>query len=217
MSDLIKTDASDVMPFKALPSEELRTKKVLEIGIWLDRMLSLSGDQSVKRLEVLLPMIKDHAWSYSTKEIKEAFTAYVTGKLAIEPRDNYLSVILFNKVMNLYRDSMKIHKPKQKMSEELKLTDEEMKMNAYLNCIHSFDNYKSKGIMDRSDWAVYDELDSRRLLNFTKEEKKTAHAITVEKNPEGFDGLWIEKSKIALLERFYLGLIAKGRHIKELL
>ncbi len=57
MGKLQKTNQS-VMPLKALPSDSDRSKVVLDIGVWLDGLLSLDGDKSVRRLEVLLPIIK---------------------------------------------------------------------------------------------------------------------------------------------------------------
>lgn len=211
MSEIIKYDSGDVLPYKAL-LEEVRTKKTLELGVWLDRMLSLTGEMSTKRLEVLLPMIKDHAWNYSVKEIKEAFTAYVTGKLAIEPRENYLSVILFNKVMNLYKESIMVHRPKK---DPIEKAEEHLRLYKIHQTILFFDKFvQTNELGEEASW-LYDYLEYMDVLSPTKDEKLVKYKIAQERTktqPEA-----ITMSKLMLLKDFFARLHAKGKHIKELL
>lgn len=211
MSEITKYDSGDVMPYKALP-EEVRTKKTLELGVWLDRMLSLTGDMSTKRLEVLLPMIKDHAWNYSTKEIKEAFTAYVTGKLAIEPRENYLSVILFNKVMNLYRESIMVHKKKQ---DPLEKAEEHLAMYKMSETIIYFDAFVQDDELPEEAVWIYDYLEYMDILSYTKDEKLMKYRIAQERTKTQAEA--VTMSKLMLLKDYFRRLIAKGNHIKELI
>lgn len=133
MSEIVKKDENSgnissftetkvaKMPFKGIPDSPQRTSLILGLGVYLDAVLSLEGSKSVTRLEVLLPMISDYAWGLNAMQVKEAFDLYVRGKLPIEPRDNYLTPILFNKVINAYK-SQKQPKPKKapEMSQEEK-------------------------------------------------------------------------------------------------
>lgn len=211
MSEITKYDPGDVMPYKALP-EEVRTKKTLELGVWLDKMLSLTGDMSTKRLEVLLPMIKDHAWNYSTKEIKEAFTAYITGKLAIEPRENYLSVILFNKVMNLYKESIMVHRPKK---DPIEKAEEHLRLYKIKETIIYFDVFVQDDELPEEAVWVYDYLEYMDVLSPTKDEKLVKYRIAQERTETQAEA--IKMSKLMLLKDFFRRLIAKGKHIKEFL
>jgi len=96
-----------IMPFKGIPDSPQRTSLILGLGVYLDAILSLDGAKSVMRLEVLLPMIQDYAWGLNAMQVKEAFDLYVRHKLPIEPRDNYLTPILFNKVLEAYKQHKK--------------------------------------------------------------------------------------------------------------
>ncbi len=90
------------IPLRGL-TEEARNALIFDLGDWLARALSLHGEKSAERLEVLLPMIKNSAWGLSILEIKKAFEYYIEGQLSIEPRDNYLTAILFSKIIKEYK------------------------------------------------------------------------------------------------------------------
>lgn len=230
----------NVIPFFAMPSDIQRNEQTMNLGDWLDGLLSLDGDKSVKRLEVLLPMIKDNSWRLSVDEVKEAFTMYAQGKLPLEPRDNYLTVVLYNKVIQLWKNQRTI-KPKEmkELSEEekdkIKLSNELTVLSGVINC---FDAYVQTGDIITGYVWIYKHLDELNILNFSgkekiaqmplaKEELIKEKELTVNKSEYKSFMISLEnnneqdaiksKAKNMLLCRFFAGLHAKGKHIKDLL
>ena len=148
---------SNIVPIHALP-EEILNKQIFDLGDWMQGVLSLRGEESMKRLEILLPQIKKTAKGISIREIKTAFDLYLDNKLTIEPRDNYLTLILFNKVIKEYKDRLpKKTKVIQEMSEE-----EKHKLNeeAYKRAKAK---YLETGEMDGAV-SIYNWLDSQNKL-----------------------------------------------------
>lgn len=237
MNGLVKytNNKLDTIPFRGLPSDSERQTKVLELGVYLDGLLSLSGEKSVKRLEVLLPMVEDFCWGLSLAEIKQAFHMYVKGDLPIEPIDNYLTVILFSKVINEYKQK---RQKTTKTTEMAEPTQEEKETLTLLGIINCFDEYKqTNSILDGFTW-VYDHLDEIKVINYSDDEKRKIMPIARErliilsKNRMDLDmykrfmsdlegkrkeGAVIVQAKKMLLERFFSSLIAKDKHIKDLL
>lgn len=214
MSNIITIE--NPMPLKAIPSELLQSDDTRDVfAVFISNLLSIKAE-NLEKIYMGWEAVKKLCWSMSMSEIKEMFEMYAYDQLGIPPRSNHFDIILVGTIFNTYK-SVKLSKPKPKKEYVMEISEEEMKRNAYLNCIFSFDNFNVRQTMDRSDWVVYDELDSRKLFDFTKDEKLTVFETAKEKHPNEFKESWIERSKIILLERFYLGLIAKGKHIKELL
>jgi len=216
MSDKLTTQKGDNLPFKALPSDAARQKKVLELGVWLDGILSLDGDKSVRRLEVLLPIIKDEAWGLSLNQVKEAFTMYVKSELMynrklLEPRDNFLTVILFNKILQAYRDAIRNRKkPVEVDHEELK------RLEDYSNVISAFDSFSDCDKLPKDSSWIYYYLEARLDdFVFTNREKQLLMKLGADQKlsePEAK-----EKAMITLVRRYFDKLIAKNIHLKEIL
>lgn len=107
------------VPAKAL-SEAKLNEQIAYLGVWLEGILSIKHDgTNEKRLLVLLPIIKESAWSLSISQIQEAFKLYIDGKLSynnehLEPVSNYLDTILFKKVISAYKQvSKKKYDPRE--------------------------------------------------------------------------------------------------------
>lgn len=204
------------IPLKAIPEGILNSKELKEeFTVMISDLLSIKPD-NLDKIYLGWEAVKKLCWSMGLPEIKKMFEMYALNQLGIPPKSNHFDVILVGTIFSTYR-AIKLSKPKPKQSTELVISDEEKERNAYLNCIFSFDNFKVRGVMDRSDWAVYDELESRKVLDFTKDEKSAVYQIMREKHPDDSKDSWVERSKTVLLERFYLGLTAKNKHLKSML
>lgn len=168
----------DTVPIKAMPEQTLNTKILgskNEQGLseWLCRLLSIKPTQeNVDRLEVLLPMVKDNCWSMTIDDIKKAFRMYVQGKLPIEPRDNYLTAILFSKVIQEYKNQLPpikpLELPKPNISEDVK---EEIVKKGVERCRKE---YKEFGMVLPGNSHIYDYLFEKGILKPSEEEKKAA-------------------------------------------
>lgn len=177
-SNNLKVVKYDSVPIKAMPEQTLNAKILgskNEQGLseWLCRLLSIKPTQeNVDRLEVLLPMVKDNCWSMTIEGIKKAFRMYVQGKLPIEPRDNYLTAILFSKVIQEYKNQLPAPKPlqipKQNISESAK---EKILVDGVNRCRTEF---KALGILGPGNSHIYDYLFEKGLLKPTEKEKKEA-------------------------------------------
>lgn len=143
-------------------AEDLRTKKVIELGVWLSRLLSLKDDTSMERLEVLLPMVSEFCWSMDIPEIKKAFVKYVKGELSgLEPRTNFLDVILFGKVVKAYK-AQKIEKPidiEQKKRDPLQERENEIK-----NILLAYDEFEERGYVPLDYFTAFDALYEMSIL-----------------------------------------------------
>ncbi len=228
--ELIATEKGTLTPIKAIPEEMLnklilgewmeevkdgeKKMKLIRPGLsdWLSDILSLKNNsENVKRLAQVLPMIKESAWSMNIVEIKKAFTMYVKGQLpGLEPRDNYLTPILFSSVMNTYKQQ---RKPK-KQEVSFEITDEEKERNAYLNCIYAYDEWKQEKKLPNDYHWVYETLKERGLLKVSEEESKSLNEHLRETYPHFNKEQKKIKGRIILLERFFERLKV---HVKELL
>lgn len=152
----LTTSKGDLVPIKAIPEAQLNAKILNELTPWLTQLLSIKPtDDNVERLEVLLPMVKDNCWSMPISEIKKAFTMYVQGKLPIEPRDNYLTAILFSKVIEHYKQSQ----PKKKPTPiDTKQEPEEEKKTAIENIMAAYEHYSIMYNLPSSYYPAYDRL-----------------------------------------------------------
>jgi hypothetical protein len=214
--DKLKITNKSVIPLKALPSDEDRSRVVLNIGVWLDGLLSLDGDKSVRRLEVLLPIIKEEAWGFSEKEIKEAFTMYVKSDLmyngkVIEPIDNFLTVILFNKVIQGYREAVRNRKKLKEID-----YDEEKRKQDFFYVISLFESYMHSNKLPKDCSWCYDYLEERLDdFHFTKKQKQTLMKLGLEQKLDEIDAR--SKAKKVLLARYFDRIIAKSINLKDLI
>jgi hypothetical protein len=156
---------SCIIPIHALP-EEILNKHIFDLGDWLQGVLSLRGEESMKRLEILLPQIKKTAKGISITEIKTAFELYLDNKLTLEPRDNYLTLILFNKVIKEYKDRL----PKR-IIKPIEVSEEENKKEAEYNYAFMEDAvkrakkiYKDNGFIDKYFQGQYNWLEENGFL-----------------------------------------------------
>lgn len=150
---------SQIVPLRGLP-EKILSNQIFELGIWLERLLSLEGQKSTERMIVLLPEIKKSSWGMSIEEIKNAFIFYTEGKLTIEPRDNYLTVILYNKIINEYKSKYKkkkVVKEKPKMTQQEK---DEIMEEAISTALEIYKNTEAINLPS----PKYDYLDSKGRL-----------------------------------------------------
>lgn len=202
---------------------------------WLTQLLSIKNtEENVDKLETVLIMVKESAWSLSISEMKKAFMLYVQGKLPnLEPRDNYLTAILFNKVVTAYKQQKKPIKQEAKVE----LSEEEKTENAYLNCIYAFDEYIQKGEVPFNYHTAYDTLKAKGMVESpTKKESDEILKISKSRlirecstNRSMKDTLrsvvntkeekkWvIDYGKCELLAKFFEGIKQQKKHLREIL
>lgn len=201
---------SQIVPIKAIPTIK-RQQEYLILIDWLVKLLSLTGDKSADRLEAMIPMIEECAWSLSVEDIKKAFTKYVKGELnGLEPVSNYLDPILFSKVIKAYKQTLK---PK-KINE----TEYKEKHDAVLT-IQSFDRFIQDNEVLESDVWIYDYLVYKELISYTPKERKEKFEIAKKKVDTKREGSLEEQaitiSKLMFIKDYYLKLHTKGEHIKD--
>ena len=169
--ELVKKGES--IPIKAIPEAQLTTKILNDLSPWLCQLLSIKAtNENVERLEVLLPMIKDNCWSMPISEIKKAFTMYVQGKLPIEPRDNYLTAILFSKVILEYKQTKKVKPIEMK---PLPIPEDQKLYNAKENILIAFDKYKELGEVPSGFHTAFDSLYEWGILKNKETNEKIAN------------------------------------------
>ena len=130
-----------------------RTAEVDSLGDWLCKLLSLDGERATDRLGEVLDRVPKS--SLSVEQIESAFLMYVDGKFPLEPRDNYLTVILFNKIINCYiQENNKKNRFTETESMIKPLTEADYKRIIK----DEFENYKFSGELNANRTYLYDEL-----------------------------------------------------------
>ena len=130
-----------------------RTTEVDFLGEWLCKLLSLDGERATDRLGEVLDRVPKTP--LSIEQIKSSFLMYVDGKFPIEPRDNYLTVILFNKIINCYiQENNKKNRFTETESMIKPLTESDYKRIIK----DEFENYKFSGELNPNRNYLYDEL-----------------------------------------------------------
>lgn len=224
-----------VIPIKSIPDEKLNSIIINDFIVWLSDLLSLTDEVSGKRLEIALPAIKEHCWSMGFDEITKMFKMYADNKLSIEPIPNYFDRILFGKIVKAYKDSKPIVK---KEIPAVELSQEEKDNIIYLGVINCFDEFSQNNEISNGYVWVYDHLDEINILSYSDEDKRKQMPIAKNKlilenknilsykDYESFkhnlenkraERAIINQAKKMLLERYFSKLIAKGKHIKELI
>jgi hypothetical protein len=152
-SELVTTKGYN-MPVHAIPPDH-EVIRLLIRDICLLLSIDPNDEKNEKRLPMTELMIRESANRLTIKEIQKAFVMYAKGELSgLEPRDNYLTPVLFNKVVTQYKQQKKVEKPK----EELKLTPEEEKANALQNILLAYDYYKEYGTLERQHASAFHRL-----------------------------------------------------------
>lgn len=158
--EIVKS-TTNILPIREM-AEEDRTKKVLEFGIWLSKLLSLKDETSMERLEVLLPMVSEFCWSMDIEDIRKAFIKYVKGELSgLEPRTNFLDVILFGKIINAYKSQKIVNKP---LLEEAKRDPIQERKNEIENILLAYDEFEEKGYVPLDYFTAFDALYAMSIL-----------------------------------------------------
>lgn len=193
-------------------------------------MLSIDLDKNPERIAATEVMIKESANRISPEEIEKAFMYYIKGELAgLEPRDNYLTPILFSKVIKAYKEQKK---PTPKIERRLP-TEEEKEMLIYHGLVSCFDRWvQEKRVIPGYVW-VYDHLQNdAKIMSFTKEEKWKAMGEAREelkKEGDPLDRSFAQKledkkapavqnrAKLILLGDYFKKIKDDGYHLKDLL
>lgn len=171
---IIKADKT----IRNIPQDEFGAF-LMRFGSYIDKLLSLTGETSAERLEMLLPTIKEVTVNFTELELYKAFELYAKGELDIEPIDNYITVIQFHKVINSYKKWRSV-KIKTAGSKHLLTEMTEINAEASIQIMEKavartkqeyIDTGKITGICHH----VFDYLQKEGRLNVTNIEKKEAY------------------------------------------
>ena len=181
--EIVKTK-NDLIPLRGIPEGLLNKIIVEDFSPWITKLLAIKPtDENVSRLEVLLPMIKDNCWSMSLQEIKKAFLMYAQGKLSVEPRDNYLTIILFSQVITAYKQQAK---PPVKLLDDNSMKVPDSKEIAIESLKMAYDEYKSKGKVSECyassfdrlyDWGILPSKENEKAQKYYDGNLKRAHVF----------------------------------------
>jgi len=208
MTDKIAVVKYDNIPIKAVPSGVALINQKVHLGYYLENILSLNGEVSTKRLKALLLVFQTLVGESTLIEVKKAFLMYVEGKLPIEPRTNYLDIILFSKVMKAFKESRPIKKIT--VPEDFKENED------FLYTVQLFDYFVQENDIPKKSIWVYTYLTKTKNLTIcTEEEKKIAYNKALKLLKE--ENKAIEASKLTLVSRYFSTLQAKSLHIKDLI
>lgn len=135
----------------------------LEFGIWIDGLLSLEGDKSAKRLIKVLELVEE--CQLTMYQLKIAFIMYVKGEFTFEPRDNYLTAVLFSKIINSYlKQSNQKNVFKEAKSNILELMEEDYERIL----VDEFNQIKKTGKLNQMRLYLYDYLNNKKILENDK-------------------------------------------------
>lgn len=160
------------MPLRTIPPNQL-DRHVLDTLEVIQKLLSIkSDDKNMGKLPVLTMMIKDAAWSYSPKQIIDAFLLFVKCKLSLngkmlEPTSGHLDAVVFGKVMEAYREQLPPTKPLTISAP--KKTQEEKDMILDRGAMRLFNEYKELGMVLPGNTHIYEFLTEKGLIKPSKE------------------------------------------------
>jgi hypothetical protein len=196
------------IPIKAIPEKDLNAVLFGSFLDWISAILSLNEDATSK-LEYALPAIKEHCWSMGFPEIKKMIEMYADGKLSVKPIPNHFDRIKFGEVAAAYNEFNRSKVEKIDV-------DQEKKQQDILDIITLFDYFKQYNRIPHNQVWVYTYLEERlEDFKFTKEEKQILMQLGKEQKLTQED--CIIKSKRVLLSRYFTKLIARDKHIKDLI
>ncbi|RPG37661.1 MAG: hypothetical protein CBB72_002215 [Muricauda sp. TMED12] len=223
------------MPIHTLPDESWNEVICKGLIPRIMMLLSINLEKNPERIAATEMMIKESANRISPEEIEKAFKLYVLGKLpALEPMDNHLTPILFNKVVTAYKET----KPKEKHEPiKLDISDDEKQRNAFMNCVYAFDDWVGKKEVDYNYHTAYDELKSRGFISApSKEESKKVMELAKSRllresstnrqlketlrsvlgTKKEYDWV-VNYGKCELLSRYFKTIHEQKKHIKDIL
>lgn len=224
------------LPLRGYPKESTEVDDTLKtvFKYWLANLLSIKADNE-KKLDSALPAIKKHFWSLGFTEIKKAFEMYADGELKTKPIPNYFDRILVGQIFNEYRQQKPVIKKTLPMPEPTQKEKDDLIYHGLITC---FDEFIQKGnIINGYTW-VYDHLNELGIVKYSDDEKRSQMPIAESRlraeakemkslndyktfirdlEAKRLKQSIINKAKNMLLERFFGGLNAKGKHLKELI
>jgi len=199
-----------LVPIKAIPEQDFNRIVLTELSIVIGGLLSLTGETSAERLKTALKSIKNHCGSMNFPEIKKMFELYADNRLSIEPIPNYFDRILLGKIVTAYRMNQRQNDTKTESYQ----SEKEDKDFTY--CVLAFDYHvQNKALPDESVWLFEYLQEFKKVVEFTKKQKKTKYNIAIEKYKDKETA--VLKSKLSLVEDFFNNIIAKGNHIKNMI
>lgn len=141
------------LPLRAYPTSKLDEALNTHFKFWLANLLSIKADNEAK-LDLAIPMIKELFWSLGISEIKKAFEMYALGKLNLEPKSNYLDVVLVGRIFKEYKIQRVIPKKQIPVSTISEKEKQKLISAAFKKCI---DYYEEKqNILDGYILFIYD-------------------------------------------------------------
>ncbi len=195
------------MPIHTLPPDSWEQTICKGLIPRILMLLSINLEKNPERIAATELMIRESANRITPSEIEKAFKMYVMGQLSnLEPRDNYLTPILFNKVVNQYKQQKNTAKVEAKVElseEEKKQIEEDRKKNEYLNCLYAYDEWKQDGKVPMDYHWVVDTLKEKGLLKVSEEESKSLNTYLRENYPDSNREKRWKKGRSLILERFF--------------
>ena len=196
------------LPLKAYLPQQLDDILEDQLSTYLSNLLGLYDKESARRLVNALPAVKEHCWSMGFAEIKKMFEMYVDNKLGIEPMSNYFDRVLLGKIYNAY-------KLQNRSKVMIKKTDDELKREFDdIQTIMAFDMFLQYNDLPEELYWIYDYLELRGLISYTKKEKLNKYNIA---KVNLFGERAIHKSKLMLVKDYFAKLEVKKIHVKDLL
>ena len=153
--ELLETKGANMPMHTLTPETKLDVVKM--IMNYLITVIGVDVAKNPLKVARVEQMIDESARRLTPVDIKKAFDMYVKGELqGLEPISGLLDSILFNKVINQFKQQQKTtHTPP-----ELVLSDDDKKTNAFLNCVYAFDDWVAKREVPYEYHTAYDELKS---------------------------------------------------------
>ena len=109
------------LPLRAYPAENLNKALVMDFGVWVSNLLSLSGETATQRLEQSLGAIRDNCSGMGFAEIKKMFEKYADSQMSIKPIPNYFDRVLVGQIVNEWKATRpKVAAPEKPITESEK-------------------------------------------------------------------------------------------------
>lgn len=173
MKPIIKK--GDSVPCHAVPESNLNRRILEDFIPWISQLLSLKATNSnVERMEVIFAMFKEHAWYMSIEDVKMAFWKYANGDLPnLDPRDNYLTPILFGQVIKAYKQTLPV-KPLPEYKPEI--SEDEKRNNEINNVLIAYDTWAQTEKVGHSFHTAFDTLYDMGVLPPAESDPKIEQA-----------------------------------------
>lgn len=143
---------------RTIPEEKLNLLLLGEGGLsdWIMQQLSIKPtEENITRVEAVLPEIKYHCMSLSIAQVMEALQMYVRGELPLEPRDNYLTPIIFGKIIKAYKQQ---RRPVRDMTPLPEPDPAQEKIYALENIMLAYDHYIEKHSIPEIYVSAFDRM-----------------------------------------------------------